>query len=266
MFAASRAGNLEQILANSDAFDSGRAADLRAQARAFAAPFVRENGVFHCIRPLLVHILKQVDAPDGGRAERLQRRTLLERAMCAGRWHFESADGRAPPTSAPGVILAGTRSPDEVSRNHCDYVVVDISSAGQRARASIVGTLPFQLRQLSALLMGARALGTATATPLRVQVLRNIGHLLVRSSSDSTVLQSDGRKRQCKQTSPLQLQGDFALNGELHDRATTSFDSRRAFDGNFKLLFPLFLELQRPMPHWQRYRGAARPADELHAQ
>ena len=235
--------NLNTILSSMQ--DSSR---LSKSAAAFTAPFFRKNGVFDCLRPLLVLLLDKVDAPDDGRAAKQQRQAVLQTALMSGRWQFDSVDGTAAPKSPS--IIAGLADHTHINRNHCDYLFVDDEKRKLLARSSIIGILPFQLRQITMLLMGANL------TNIKVQVLRNLGQLVVRGSSDPTILQFNGDHRQCKQSSPVQLQGDFSLNGTMEGRISTSFRSRRAFDGNFKLLTPLFTPVQKPMPFEKRYKAA----------
>jgi hypothetical protein len=123
----------------------------------------------------------------------------------------------------------------------------------KHARAALVGLQPYQMRQVLALLLASGR--TPNVGDANVAV--NYGQMVVRVSSNSNILTSDGKPRTCKATSPVQQDRDTAAFGVHSERESVCTAQERAWDANYELLEPLFLHVQKPLSFDYRHKGAA---------
>ena len=140
---------------------------------------------------------------------------------------------------------------NDVRRPTLDPVFVAQGDALEiEPRGCLVGLMPFQLRQLYALMMGAHLENVDS-----VQAVRNEGGLLLRESSLATILERTGVKRSSKAIAPTQTESDQAAYGSRKAKCYGAALQTEAWDANAKLIAGLICGVQPPMPKEWRGRG-----------
>ena len=196
--------------------------------------------------PLLILILSQ----DGSHKVSLevvaQFRSALEAAARAV-WLVHSDDGAARPS--PDSPLHDAVSTGHVAAHHISPVFVEDHADCLQQRGSVIGLKPHSYRQVLSLAMGAHIEG------VECQVALNEGGLSLRLSSDATILDSRGKERTSKATSPVQTEGDEAAFGTRSEKIHGSKLQKAAWDVNARLISPLCLAVDPPRPPGQAGRG-----------
>lgn len=235
--------------------DENEVQHMLQQCAAFWKPFSHSRTAETCawqrgVGPLLL-VIAQNDGcgPQDYKHAHRMRDTLHTAIKCA--WLVHSPDGHSPPS--PPCPCATAASHDEVNTHHLDPVFVGGVDGNKQARAALVGLQSYQLRQVLALLVASGR----TPCVHRVNVAVNYGQMVVRVSSNSNILTSDGKQRTYKATSPVQQDRDTAAFGTHAERENVCTAQERAWDSNYKLLEPLFLHIQKPLSDRERSNGAA---------
>ena len=176
-------------------------------------------------------------------------RNALNTLCSKGAWLAYSVAGTAPPPAPNPAHRCATMN--DVRRPTLDPVFVAQGEALEiEPRGCLVGLVPFQLRQIYALMLGAHLEHVD-----QVQCIRNEGGLLLRESSLSTILEQTGAKRSSKAIAPTQTESDQAAYGSRKAKVYGAGLQTEAWDANAKLLSGLFCAIGAPMSKEWRGRG-----------
>ncbi len=223
------------------------------------------------IAPMLSLILRKQGSHNNTLEEIGEFRNALNTLCSKGAWLAYSADGTTPPP-APNPA-SGCATMNDVRRPTLDPVFMAQGEALEiEPRGCLVGLQPFQMRQIYALMLGAhlehvdqvqcvRNEGTPTrpvltlrtrADPVRVLVS---GGLLMRVSSQSTILKKEGNKRSSKAVAPTQTESDQAAYGSRKAKCYGASLQTDAWDSNAKLTAGLMCSIAPPLSKEWRSRG-----------
>ena len=201
------------------------------------------------IAPMLLLILRKQGSHNLTLEELGEFRNCLNTLCSKGAWLAYSEDGVAPPKAPNPAAVCATMN--DVRRPMLDPVFVAQGDALEiEPRGCLVGLMPFQLRQLYALMLGAHLKDVQD-----VQCVRNEGGLLLRESSQSTILERTGAKRSSKAIAPTQTESDQAAYGSRKAKCYGAGLQIEAWDANAKLIAGLVCGVDVPMPKEWRSRG-----------
>jgi hypothetical protein len=205
-------------------------------------------------------ILQKQGSHENTLEEIAQFRNTLNVICSKAAWLAYSVDGVAPP--APPNPASNCQTMNCVRRPTLDPVFVAVGETLDiEPRGALVGLHPFQLRQLYALMLGARLVDAGAPngrpTPLvkEVQVVRNEGGLMLRESSCALILQSDGSKRSDKAIAPTQTESDQAAYGSRKAKVYGASFQVEAWDANSLLVAPLCCAIEPPASREWRSMG-----------
>ena len=201
------------------------------------------------IAPMLSLILRVQGSHDLTLEQIGEFRNCFNTLCSKAAWLAYSEDGFKPP-KAPNPA-AGCATMNDVRRPTLDPVFVAQGEALEiEPRGCLVGLVPFQLRQVYSLMLGAHLEHVD-----QVQCVRNEGGLLLRESSQATIIERDGKKRSSKGISPTQTESDQAAYGTRKAKVYGAALQLQAWDANAKLISGLICEISPPMSKEWRGRG-----------
>ena len=238
-----------------DCGERGLSDELWLQARALWGRFSNRKPDIcpwqQAVEPMLKLILKKQGSHHNSAEDIKDFREAFNTLCSIGAWLAYSEDGiDPPPTPNPA---AHCKTPKDVRRPTMDPVFVAHGANLEFApRGCLVGIMPFQLRQLYALMLGAHLPGVK-----EVQVIRNEGGLNLRESSNPKILKESGQKRSTKSISPVQIEADQGSFGSRKAKCYGADLQDEAWNRNALLLNPLFAAIDPPMPaEWRNRNGS----------
>jgi hypothetical protein len=227
------------------------------QAKDYWSRFCRPvNGAWKRLRPLLALAATYQGSFDNS-VDRLNAYSDAIDNMIRGAWCVHSPDGVVVDPTSP---MKGVDSPEKVNRTHVEpcffcrvkkhNVYEKTQDTVTKARGSIVGLTPTGLQQIMALLTASLRF-----KDIKVQYYRNEGQLSVRPSSAADILTVNEQPRSEKAISCVGVEGDWQAFGTRQEKLLTCKLQRHASSQNLKVMQPLFLNIQRPLPQSIRERG-----------